>query len=134
MKPSPSPKLRPAAWDALVIGIVLALAVLSAVIFYGNLHSGGELTAVITHRGETVERVVLSSLTEEKNIEISGKYHLTVTLTPDGARVSKSVCPGQDCVHTGTIRRPGQSIICLPEQVVVRLEGGKDEGPDLILG
>lgn len=133
MKPNPSPKLRPTAYDALVAGIVLALAVVSAVIFFGSLRGGGELTAVITHRGETVDRVVLNTLTEEKTVEITGDYHLTITLSPDGACVSKSDCPGQDCVHTGTIHRAGQSIICLPEQVVIRLEGS-GEGPDLILG
>ena len=47
MKPSPSPKLRPTAWDALVAGIVLALAVVSAVVFYGNLRSGGYVYGLI---------------------------------------------------------------------------------------
>ena len=38
-----------------------------------------------------------------------------------------------DCVHTGTITRAGQSIVCLPEQVVVQLSGG-GSGPDAVLG
>ena len=54
-------------------------------------------------------------------------------VTVDGDRVAESDCPGQDCVHTGTITRAGQSIVCLPEQVVVQLTGGGG-GPDAVLG
>ncbi len=132
MKHAPLPKLRPTIWDGLVAALVLVLAVGTAVLFYGNLDHGDQLTAVITHRGETVENVVLASLQEEKIIHIDGQYHLTIALHPDGVQVTQSDCPGQDCLHTGTIRRGGQSIICLPEQVVIRLEGSG--GPDLVLG
>ena len=133
MKQAPSPKLRPTVWDGLVAALVLALAIGTAVLFYGNLGHGDQLTAVITHRGETVETVVLSTLQEEQIVHIDGEYHLTITLQPDGVQVTESDCPGQDCLHTGVIRRRGQSIICLPEQVVIRLEGSGD-GPDLVLG
>ena len=133
MKQVSSPKLRPTVWDGLVAALVLALAIGSAVLFYGNLDQGDQLTAVITHRGEPVETVALSTLQEEKVIHINGDYHLTIALSSDGVRIAESDCPGQDCLHTGTIRRRGQSIICLPEQVVIRLEGSGD-GPDLVLG
>ena len=63
-----------------------------------------------------------------------GDYRLTILLDRDGARVAASDCPGQDCVHTGTITRAGQSIVCLPEQVVVQLTGGGGGGPDAVLG
>ena len=39
----------------------------------------------------------------------------------------------QDCLHTGRITRSGQSIVCLPEQVIVTLEG-KAPSPDVVLG
>ena len=80
-----------------------------------------------------VAQVPLSSLTEEKTVTIDGTYHLTVTLDKTGAAVTESDCPGQDCVHTGRITRAGQSIVCLPEQVVVTLEG-KTSSADVVLG
>ena len=48
--------------------------------------------------------------------------------------MAQSDCPGGDCVRTGTITRAGQSIVCLPEQVVVQLTGASADGPDVILG
>ena len=48
--------------------------------------------------------------------------------------VTDSDCPTQDCVHTGVITRAGQSIVCLPAQVVVHLEGTAPDAPDVIVG
>ena len=48
--------------------------------------------------------------------------------------VTDSDCPTQDCVHTGVITRAGQSIVCLPAQVVVHLEGTASDAPDVIVG
>lgn len=109
-----SPKLRPTWWDGLAAAIVAALA--------------------IVHRGQVVQTVELDRLTEEMTVTVEGDYHLTILLDRDGVRVAESDCPGQDCVHTGTITRAGQSIVCLPEQVVVQLTGGGGGGPDAVLG
>lgn len=118
--------------DALVVIIVVAFAVMTAAFVYGK-NRGETLTATVKHRGQVAAQVALSTLTEEKKITIDGQYHLTVTLTKDGVSVTESDCPGQDCVHTGRITRAGQSIACLPEQVVVTLEG-KTSAPDVVLG
>lgn len=49
--------------------------------------------------------------------------------------MTDSGCPTQDCVHTGAISRAGQSIVCLPAQVVVHLEGASGtDAPDVIVG
>ena len=133
MKHNASPKLHPTVWDAVVALAVLLLAIGTAVVFYSGLGSSSHVTATITHKGEVVDKVILSALNEEKTVTIDGTYHLTIALTEDGVQVTESDCPTQDCVRTGTISRPGQSIVCLPEQVVVRLDGEGD-GPDIILG
>lgn len=126
------PDLKPKPMDALVVIIVVAFAVMTAAFVYGK-NRGETLTATVEHRGQVAAQVALSTLTEEKKITIDGQYHLTVTLTKDGVSVTESDCPGQDCVHTGRITRAGQSIVCLPEQVIVTLEG-KTSAPDVVLG
>ena len=126
------PDLKPKPMDALVVIIVVAFAVMTAAFVYGK-NRGETLTATVKHRGHVAAQVALSTLTEEKKITIDGQYHLTVTLTRAGVSVTESDCPGQDCVHTGRITRAGQSIVCLPEQVIVTLEG-KTSAPDVVLG
>ena len=120
------PELKPKPLDAVVVLAVVLLAVGTALL-------EGSLTATVKHRGQVVAQVELSSLPGEKTIAIDGTYHLTVILDKTGAAVTDSDCPGRDCVHTGRITRAGQSIVCLPEQVVVTLEG-KTPSADVILG
>ena len=53
-----------------------------------------------------------------------------------GLYVADADCPTQDCVHTGTITRAGQSIVCLPARIIIRLEGGTvdRDAPDVVIG
>ena len=122
--------------DALVALAVALLAVVTALLFYLPRTQRDQLTAVITQHGQVVRRVALSGMDKEQVIELDdGTYHLTVRVSADGAYVSHSDCPTQDCVHTGAISRAGQSIVCLPAQVVVYLEGTPAAGqPDVIVG
>lgn len=126
------PELKPKPLDALVVAFVVILAIVVAVLVYGK-QEGDALTATVKHRGEIVAQVPLKSLTGEKKINIDGRYHLTITVTKDGVSVTESDCAGQDCLHTGQIDRAGQSIVCLPEQVIITLEGNPSS-PDVILG
>lgn len=62
-------------------------------------------------------------------------YTLHIIAENGGVAVTDSNCPTQDCVHTGRITRTGQSIVCLPAQVVVHLEGASSpDAPDVIVG
>lgn len=129
------PEMRPKAWDIVVAAIVLLLAAAVALGFYGPKlgHSDG-LTAVISVGGEEIRRIDLTRLGGEELLTVEGDCTLAVLLSPNGAEVIQSDCPTQDCVHTGHIARPGQSIVCLPGQVVVHLEGAAADGPDVIVG
>lgn len=53
-----------------------------------------------------------------------------------GVRAAWADCPTQDCVRTGLITQSGQSIVCLPARIIVRLEGGamEDSGVDAVVG
>ena len=62
-------------------------------------------------------------------------YTLHIAAAGGAVSVTDSDCPTRDCVHTGAISRAGQSIVCLPAQVVVYLEGTPAAGqPDVIVG
>jgi hypothetical protein len=45
-------------------------------------------------------------------------------------RIAASPCPHKVCVRTGWIGRSGRMIVCLPNRVVVRIEG--DAGVDAV--
>ena len=132
-----SPKLRPCGWDALVVLLVVLLAAGCGVAIWGGNEAARDLTAVISVDGETAETVALGSLSgpEERTLTANG-YTLHLVLSPEEVYMEAADCPTQDCVHTGHISRSGQSIVCLPARVIVRLEGGqRDEtAPDVVIG
>lgn len=126
-----SPELRPRAWDGAVVLLVLLLAVGTAVWFYGGLPENTPTGYIITHGGVEIANCTMN---EPRTIEIDGTHHLTVVCDGESVTVTESDCPTQDCVRTGSVSRPGQSIVCLPEQVVIKVVGMKTAGPDLVIG
>ena len=130
MKSKSSPELRPTFYDAIVVVLVAALALGSAWWFYGGLSRSGPAAYIITHHGEEIAR---GELRQPREITVDGAYHLQIVCDGEGIAVIHSDCPTQDCVRTGRATHPGQSIVCLPEQVVVKLVGS-GSGPDLVIG
>lgn len=133
---SSQPSLRPKPLDALVAAVVIALAVVTALLFYLPNAQGGQRTVVITQRGQEVCRqdINIPGFDKERVVALDdGVYHLTVRINDGGVYVSDSDCPGQDCVHTGVIRQAGQSIVCLPAQVVISIVS-TSSAVDAVLG
>lgn len=131
---SSRPELRFNRYDAIVAVIVALLAVFAALWFYlPKTGGGGDLTVVISVAGQETEREKLSGFAG--TVVSHEGYTLTVSADGESVWVSDSDCPTQDCVHTGHIRRSGQSIVCLPAQVVIHLEGAASaDAPDVIVG
>jgi hypothetical protein len=52
------------------------------------------------------------------------------------AAVTRSDCPDKTCVRAGFIGRPGQAAVCLPNKVVLSIEGVPSEpgAPDMVAG
>ena len=128
------PELRPNGWDALAAGVVAALAVLCGALVYTG-GQGGDLTAVVSIDGAETDRIALHGLAEpEERVYENQGYTLHVRFTEDSVQVTESDCPTQDCVHTGTITRDGQSIVCLPARLIVQLEGSGGGDVDVVIG
>lgn len=108
---------------------ILALLVLAAGIYLWSLLQPAGNTAVIEQNGAELYRVALSSLNEPEQLEING---VVIEISRAGARFVTSPCPDQLCVHAGLLTRAGESAVCLPQRVSLRLTG--DAGTDGITG
>lgn len=135
MPMKPSIKLKPTPWDALVVLVILAAALASGLYFWGQSRSaGGDLTAVISQDGKVIQTVDLSAMQEgHTEITVGGAYTNVIELERDRVCMESSDCPTQDCVHTGWITRAGQSIVCLPNHLVVELKGSSPD-VDVVIG
>ena len=124
-------KLRKA--DLILLAVVLALgAVLAAALL---LRSSGGGVAQVRVAGTVTASYPLD---EDASYTITGANGGTNLLViEDGsARIEEASCPDGVCVHTGRVRRDGQSIVCLPNQVVVEIvsETENSSGVDITAG
>ncbi len=72
------------------------------------------------------------SLSEDQTIEIDRGGHVNHITIKDGTvQMSYSSCKNQRCVHEGAISRTKDSIVCLPNKVVVEILGDKNSGGDV---
>lgn len=70
-------------------------------------------------------------LEKDAEIEISRDDCTNLVLIHDGTvEMEYSSCKNQICVFTGAISRPGELIVCLPNQIIVEIEGSKEGGED----
>ena len=100
-------------------GIVLA----AGMIFLFQLlrDSGGAKEVTISADGDVFGTY---SLEEDQTVEIGGTNRLVIE---DGtARMEWADCPDQICVNHRPVSRNGESIICLPNEVVVSVKGGEE--------
>ncbi len=119
---SAADRRRPTPGDLLVALLVAAAAV--ALLLGLGQEGGNFLTASVVLDGETIAQYDLAALTGPVTLEVEGAaYPLTIQAEPGRIRIAESSCPGQDCVHTGWASRAGQQIICLPNRLVISLEG-----------
>jgi hypothetical protein len=76
---------------------------------------------VVEVDGQVVHRLDLS--VDDQRI-VTGSLGETVVQVRDGRiRVADSVCPHNICVRSGWTNRAGDLIVCVPNRVVVRVEG-----------
>lgn len=115
------------AWDAPVLVGLLALAL--AVARWGAA-AGGEPRALrVTARGEARTLPLEPGvLTLEGDL---GPTRVEVDAA-GGVRFLESPCPQQLCRTLGRIHRAGEAVVCVPNRVLLELEGAPAGGLDAV--
>ena len=110
----------------LAAGVIVAAVLIFCVQLVTNLSFDEEQAVVlVTVKGGDFGSYRLS---EDQTVDIGGKNTLVIK---DGtARMEKADCPDQICVHHREISRNGESIICLPNQVVVSVKSSEESELD----
>jgi hypothetical protein len=119
--------------DVLLISIVLvaALAFLAPRWFSGNKDTAGNgnnLVANITVDGKQYRTVKLTE--EDQTIDIRTERGVNILKVHDyGIEMYDADCPDQVCLGFGFITMPKQTIVCLPNRVLVEIASasGEDE-------
>ena len=107
----------------LLAGLILAggLILLAVLLF-----SRPGKTVTVRVGGRTVKTLPLEQDTEYVIEGASGGTNRLIIRNGE-AWVEEASCPDKLCIGMGHIRRSGQSIICLPNEVVIEIQGGPAE-------
>lgn len=119
-----------AAGARLLAGDALVLALLVATVVAASLPrgaGGGHARAQVVVSGE---RAVTLDLSRDGVHEVLGPLGVTrVEVRAGKVRVLSSPCPRQICRHGGWIGAPGELLVCLPNEIVIRVPGERSAGP-----
>ena len=103
----------------LMVGCLLA-ALVCCCLWFLLRQDGG--TVIVEQNGQETARYALS---EDRTVRIEGEGGYNPLVIEGGeVYLSEADCPTQLCVKTGKIRYAGQSIVCLPHKLAVRITGG----------
>lgn len=111
-----------------VLLVFLLVVGIAASVYISMSSEAGDKVVIRTH-GETFGTY---SLMEDRTIEVKqGSQLNTVSIESGTVTMHSASCKNQVCVEHVPISRTGESIICLPNQVVVTIDG-KEDGFDAV--
>ena len=112
--------------------IIIGFLIISGLgIFFMPKKQGSKV--VVKVDGQVLYTKSFSNETIEKKIETTYGYNL-LEIGHDYVQVLSASCPNKLDVKQGKISRVGESIICLPNHLLVTIEGEVDENyPDVIV-
>ena len=106
------------------VGILLLAALLLFALTRGTRESGAE--AVVTVDGTEVGRYPLS---KAGTFPLNGGTNILVIENGE-AWVTEANCPDKICMGMGKISRNGEFIACLPNRLLIVVEGGEKAAVD----
>ena len=100
--------------DFIIIASVLIIA--SALLFAVKFSFGNKKTVVISENNKEIYSVPLST---DKTFKLKGN---TVEIKNGKVKVINADCKNQICVNHKSICEKGESIVCLPNRVIVQIK------------
>lgn len=110
--------------DLIILTAILALCALFAV---GYLLFGRQGASVVVEIDG--ERYAGYPLSEEREIDLGGNV---LVISNGQAYMKEADCPDLICVSHMPISKAGQTIVCLPNRVIVRVDGEPET--DAVIG
>jgi len=114
--------------DKYLIAGFLILSAISSVLLYirpwAPLGRAFADQAVVTSQGKIVRKMEFSDSRAGETYSLPGRLGpVTVELQGRRIRMLDAPCPGKLCVKQGWIEHAGQSIVCIPSEIMIHISG-----------
>lgn len=110
--------------DAVIFLVLLALVLVGFFAVWIYRQAGDSRIAVIEHKSIEINRINLDKAPQSDIIFINDDDGCHVEIEVQNGRicVRSSSCPDKVCVNYGWLYEKGDTAVCLPNSVVVRIE------------
>lgn len=102
------------------------LWILSLVVAFLNYDNGNE-KAVIYVNGTRYASYVLKDIKDKEIVKIDNVGKNVIEITKDGVKVIESDCKDKTEIKDYYINKGYQSLVCLPNRLVIKIEGGGED-------
>jgi len=114
--------------DKVLVAAVLLSALWGLVMIYRHVFTSlNQLfptQATITIAGKVIQTIDLDPARDKKIIQIAGRVGPATVEVADGKiRMLEANCPKQICVKQSWIQSPGSTIVCLPGEIIIHVDG-----------
>ena len=113
--------------DLILVGALLIAALLVLLVIRNRQERKTGTDAVVTVR--TVDGDAVYPLNKDGVFSLNGGTN-TLVIENGEAWVSEANCPDKVCMGMGKISKNGEFIACLPNQVIIVVEGGEESPVD----
>lgn len=113
--------------DLVIVGALLIAALLALLVIRNRQEKQTGTDAVVTVR--TADGDEIYPLNKDGLFSLNGGTN-TLVIENGEAWVSEADCPDKICMGMGKISKNGEFIACLPNQVIIVVEGGEDSPVD----
>lgn len=108
--------------DIVLIGLLIIMAFISYIVIFNFMSRHGDVVEVYS-QSKLIKKVPLDTDTE---FEVKIDNHVNVIRVENGfVFMLDADCPDKLCKKQGKIRNSGETIICLPNKIVIRVDAEK---------
>lgn len=115
---------------SILAALLLLGIILSIFIFRPENEEPGKLE--VRQNGKVILTLSLSRDTVKTIKTETGSYN-TFSIQHGTVSMTNADCGDHTCIETGTIRNAGETIVCLPHRLVLKITAEKENGPDAIV-
>jgi hypothetical protein len=105
------------------VSILVAVGSFAAVSLYKSAGNNLQRIAVIKQNDQIIRRINLETFEGSEEINVSGDYDEVILVENGRIRFKKADCPDKVCVKTGWLEQNGDIAVCLPNRVMIKIEG-----------
>lgn len=114
--------------DIVLIALLIAAALILSVVLFLNKTDGDKVTVKVNN-----ELIGTYSLNEDMTLKIGDNNSYNILVIKDNtAKITEATCPDKLCVNQKAISYDLESIICLPNKVVVEIISEEESNNDSV--